>query len=202
MEIPAPPDTPQPGPEESGGSGALRRTAYAALAVMLLGGGWVKFNDRIARISPGLAGPAAAVAQQPPSGTAVKALFELGLISTASAPQAVASMGLPHDQATRLATDLKRDRLRLVQLPLFDAGPAGADQADRAVEVSSGGYSRVVLLTRQPTVVTLPISRVGTVSFRVASAGPVGIGAITLTGPLQMPDLAPGQQLDVGVVAQ
>ena len=38
---------------------------------------------------------------------------------------------------------LKRDRLRLVQMPLFDAGLSAPDGTDngRAVLVSSGGYT-------------------------------------------------------------
>jgi hypothetical protein len=130
-------------------------------------------------------------------------LLEIGLLPQAAAAAAVATMGLPQGDATSMAADLKRDRLRLVQLPLFDAGPATPDgMLGRAVQVSSGGYSRLIHLTRQPIIVTLPIDHVGTVSFKVAGADPVGIGALTLSGPVELPVLATGQQLDIGVVAQ
>lgn len=190
----------------TGGSGAVRSTVYAALAIMIAAGAWVRFNDTIATLSPTLAAPAAGVAQQHqrqleaghPSG-----LLEIGLLPQGSAAAAVATMGLPQGDATSMVADLKRDRLRLVQLPLFDAGPATPDgMLGRAVQVSSGGYSRLIHLTRQPILVTLPIDHIGTVSFKVAGADPVGIGALTLSGPIELPVLATGQQLDIGVVAQ
>ena len=191
---------------ETAGSGTLRRTAYVGLALLLAGGAWVRFNDQLATLSPVLAGPAAAVAQQAADTGQPRGLLELGMVPVTMATSAVAAMGLGQSDATMLAADMKRDRIRLIQMPLFDAGPAaGAGAlAGRTVQVSSGGYTRIVQLTRQPVVVTLPIDRVGTVSFRVvgASADPIGIGALTLAGPVQLPDLSAGQELDVGVVAQ
>ncbi|MGI4746395.1 MAG: hypothetical protein ACRYGI_06860 [Janthinobacterium lividum] len=190
----------------TGGSGAVRSTVYAALAIMIAAGAWVRFNDTIATLSPTFAAPAAGVEQQhrgqadagQPSG-----LLEIGLLPQDAAATAVATMGLPQGDATSMMADLKRDRLRLVRLPLFDAGPATPDGLlGRAVQVSSGGYSRLVHLTRQPILVTLPIDHIGTVSFKVAGADPVGIGALTLAGPVELPVLSSGQQLDVGVVAQ
>ncbi len=206
MDRLTPTPTLEPSIPEAAGSGALRRTAYAGLALLLLAGGWIRFNDRIASLSPALAGPAGAVSQQAADAGGPKGLFELQMMPSAAAVAAVAAMGLPAGDATLLAADLKRDRIRLVQMPLFDAGLAtGADAlAGRAVEVSSGGYTRVVHLTREPVVVTLPIGRVGTVSFRTVghAADALGIGALTLSGPVRLPDLSAGQQLDVGVVAQ
>lgn len=196
----------EPAIAPTGGAGAVRSTVYAVLAIMIAAGAWVRFNDTIATLSPGLAAPAAGVAQQrqgqanagQPSG-----LLEIGLLPQDAAATAVAAMGLPQQDATSMMADLKRDRLHLVRLPLFDAGPATPDgMLGRAVQVSSGGYSRLVHLTRQPILVTLPIDHVGTVSFKVAGADPVGIGALTLSGPIELPVLSGGQQLDVGVVAQ
>ena len=196
----------EPSIPEAAGSGAMRRTAYTGLALLLLAGGWVRFNDRIASLSPALAGPAAAASQQIAEAGRLQGLFELQMMPAAAQPAAVAAMGLPQGDATMLSADMKRDRIRLVQMPLFDAGLApGPDAlAGRTVEVSSGGYTRLVRLTRQPVVVTLPIDRVGTVSFRVVGAAPdaLGIGALTLAGPVRLPDLSADQTLDVGVVAQ
>ena len=110
-------------------------------------------------------------------------------------------MALPRADADALSADLRRDRIRLVQVPLFDAGGVGP----HAVLVSTGGYRRVVSLTRTPTVLTLPIDRVGTITFQpveTAVSGPVDVGMVTLSGPLQLPDIAVGQRLDVGVIAQ
>jgi hypothetical protein len=195
----------------SSGSSSLRVTIYAALALTLAAGGWVRFNNQIATVAPGLAAPAAGVAQQAAQAPNLDSLLELGLVSRASEPAAVASLGLPPSDTTAMLDAVKRDRLRLVQMPLFDAGMSAPDGSDagRTVMVSSGGYSRLVRIGRQPVVVTLPIDRVGTVSFRIPAreagalpASGLGIGAVTATGPVRFPDLAQGQELDVGVVAQ
>ena len=200
MEMLAPKLEPSP----AAGSGSMQRMAYGLLAVLLLSGAWIRFNDRLAELSPGLASPVAqriaeraALAGQPAS------LAELALLAPGADAAATAGLGLPRDQAAAMAADLRRDRIRLVQVPLFDAGAVGT--GPRMVSVSSGGYGRLVALTRTPTMVMLPIDRVGTISFRTAGAGspdPVGIGMLTLAGPLQLPDLAAGQRLDVGVIAQ
>ncbi len=195
----------------AGGASAGRTTLYAMLAVMLAAGAWVRFNDQIATVAPGLAAPAAAVAQGTAAEPAVHGLLELGLMPRAAEPAAVAGMGLPASDATAMLGALQRNRLRLVQMPLFDAGLSAPDGTDngRTVLVSSGGYARLVRIGRQPVVVTLPIDRVGTVTFQVPAresgalpASGLGIGAITATGPVRLPDLAEGQALDVGVMAQ
>ncbi len=198
MEMLAPKLEPSP----AAGSGSLQRLAYGVLAALLVTGAWIRFNDGLAELSPGLASPVAQrIAEQATATRSPVGLAELALLAPASEAAAIAGLGLPRDQAVAMAADLRRDRIRLVQVPLFDAGIGGG--GPRVVSVSSGGYGRVVTLTRTPTVVTLPIDRVGTISFQVAaSPDPVGIGMLTLAGPLQLPDLAAGQRLDVGVVAQ
>ena len=195
----------------SGGTSAGRATLYVTLAVMLAAGGWVRFNDQIATVAPGLAAPASGVAQGVAAQPSVHSLLELGLMPRAAEPAAVAGMGLPATDSAAMLGALQRNRLRLVQMPLFDAGLSAPDGTDlgRTVLVSSGGYTRLVRIGRQPVVVTLPIDRVGTVSFRVPAreagalpASGLGIGAITATGPVRFPDLAEGQELEVGVMAQ
>lgn len=201
------PNAEQPVPGTTGTS-SLRVTVYSLLALLLAAGGWVRFNDQIASVSPTLAGPAAGAAAEVADAGSIRQLLELGLLPQTTAPAAVAALGLPPSDAAAMTEALRRDRLRLVQLPLFDAGMStpGAALTGRLVEVSSGGYTRLIRLSRQPVVVTLPIDRVGTVSFRIPAndAGGVAldIGALTLTGPMQLPDLSQGQELDVGVVAQ
>lgn len=196
-------------PGASGGS-TLRTTVYGLLALMLAGGAWVRFNDQIASVAPSVAAPAQAVAQDAASSAganhAVRRLVELELVSKAAEPAAVASLGLPSGQSDQLAAALKRDRLRLVRMPLFDAGAALPDGSDggRSVVVSTAGFSRLVRLGRQPVVVTLPINRAGTVTFQPAPGvrDTIDIGALTASGPVSLPDLARGQALDVGVIAQ
>ena len=195
----------------SGGASPGRAALYTLLALMLAGGGWVRFNDKIASLAPALAAPVAGVAQGAATKLPVDMLMELPLLPRAAEPAAVAGLGLPASGASAITSALKRDRLRLVQLPLFDAGSSTADGTDagRTVLVSSGGYDRLIRLGRQPVVVTLPIDRVGTVSFRVpageAKALPpsgLGIGALTQAGPMRLPDLGANQELEVGVIAQ
>jgi hypothetical protein len=204
--------SPEPIPPDASGGSVLRTTLYGLLALMLAGGAWVRFNDQIATVAPAVAAPVQATAQglaQDASDRAaagVQSLLELPLLARTAEPAAVAGLGLPTGQATQITAALRRDRLRLVQLPLFDAGaslPDGSD-AGRAVLVSSGGFSRIVHLGRQPVVVTLPIDRAGTVAFKVApnTGGVIGIGALTADGPVTLPDLTHGQELDVGVIAQ
>ncbi len=188
-----------------------RAALYTLLVLMLAGGGWVRFNDRIAALAPGLAAPAAGAAQGAATKLPVDMLMELPLLPRAAETSAVTGLGLPASDAAAITSALKRDRLRLVQIPLFDAGSSAPDGTDagRTVLVSSGGYDRLIRLGRQPVVVTLPIDRVGTVSFRVP-AGEVkalppsglGIGALTQTGPMRLPDLGANQELEVGVIAQ
>lgn len=197
----------QPVPGTTGTS-SLRVTVYSLLALLLAAGGWVRFNDQIASVSPALAGPAAGAAAEVADAGAIRQLLELGMLPQATAPAAVAALGLPPADAAAMTDALRRDRLRLVQLPLFDAGMSAPGDAltGRMVEVSSGGYTRLVRLSRQPVLVTLPIDRVGTVSFRIPAndtgSEALGIGAFTLTGPMHLPDISQGQELDVGVVAQ
>ncbi len=202
MDRPPAPHAAEPALPASAGSAALRVTVSVLLAVMLLAGAWVRFNGRIAAISPGLAGPAAQVADELGESGRVRGLLELGLLPAPSGPDAVAAMGLSTEEAASLTQAIQRGRLRLVRLPLFDAGAVADPGPGRSVQVSSGGYTRLVPLARQPVVVTLPIARVGTVSFRDAGPGSATVGALTLTGPVQLPALSPGQTLDVGVVAQ
>jgi hypothetical protein len=182
----------------------LRTSFFAVLVIMVAAGAWVRFNDRIAAIVPALAGPAAAAADQAGVSTRLKALVELGLVPVSATAEAVAAMGLPAADAALLSEAVRRDRLRLVRVPLVDDS---ADQptdagAGRTVEVSSAGYTTLVRLTRQPTIVTLPVGPIGTIQFHTASPDGVAIGTFTLAGPMRLPFMSPRQTLSVGVVAQ
>jgi hypothetical protein len=183
----------------SAGTGGLQVTFYALLAVALAAGAWVRFNDQIAAIAPALAAPAASVAAQTSGAGQMKALVELGLLPNTAAQEAVAAMGLPTGDAALLTEALARRRVRLMHVPIVDASDS---TADRVIEVSSAGYTTLVHVTRQPVTVTLPVGPVGTISFRTASPDGVGIGLLTLAGPVRLPDLPAGQRMEVGVIAQ
>jgi hypothetical protein len=204
MERLSPIPAAEPHIPEVPGSGSTRRTVYALLALLVLAGGWVRFNDRIASVAPGLAAPAAPASEA----TRNKGLVELGLVPAGEAPAAIQAMNLPASDAAALATAVKEDRVRLVQLPVFDTGDS--TPGGRTVEISTAGFSQLVRLTPAPLRVTLPINRAGEVSFRIVpgQAGDPGgmrlasIGALTLSGPVHLPDLHLGDRLSVGVVAQ
>ena len=167
------------------------------LMLVVLMGGWVRFSDQIGQLAPGLAAPV----QTNASGTRVKALLELGLTPVAASAAATQAMNLPSSDTAALQLALDRRRLRLVQLPLFERdGGTGA-----TVEVNANGLTRVISLGAEPVVLSIPIAQVGTVTFRLLGGslpGGVGIGAVTLTGPMALPTLAAGQVLSIGVVAQ
>lgn len=190
---------------EAPGVSSGRAAAYVFLALLLAGGGWVRFNNQLASLAPGLAGPAAGIAAAPAQAGPITTLLELSMLPQHPSAEAIAALGLPPGASAAMVEAVRRNRVRLVQMPLFDAGPTGSG-VGHVVEVSSGGYSRLVQLSRQPVIVTVPIDRAGTVAFRIpdsgASADTLGIGAVTATGPVRLPDLAHGQELDVGVIAQ
>lgn len=194
-------DSEPPLPQHAGAD-AVRTTIYSLLAVMLLAGAWVRFNDRIGAIAPALTGPAASVADEAGLSGRIKGLVEVALVEPGATTQAIAALQLPGADRRALTQAVEQQKLRLVRLPLFDASPGLDDAPGRAVVVSSGGYTRMVRLGRAPIVLTLPIARVGTVSFHGLDAAPVTIGAVTLDGPMTLPSLSGGQVLNVGVVAQ
>ena len=194
-------DNEPPLPQHAGAN-AARITVYSLLAAMLLAGVWVRFNDRIGAIAPALTGPAAMVADEAGLSGRIKGLVEIALVAPDATTQAIAALQLSGADMAALTRAVEQQQLRLVRLPLFDAGPELPDAPGRTVVVSSGGYTRMVRLGRAPIVLTLPIARVGTVSFHGLDAAPVTIGAVTLNGPMTLPSLTGGQVLNVGVVAQ
>lgn len=200
MQKPSPEPVEASLPQSSEGGG-LRRAGFLALLLVVAAGAWVRFSDRIAEWAPGLAAPVHAAA----SSDQVSGLLELGLIPASASRAAIQAMQLPDQDAATLQQAVSRDRLRLVRLPLFERdGGTGA-----TVLVDANGLTRVVHLTAQPVVLSIPMAQAGNLSFRLlegppsAGAGPgVGIGAITLNGPVALPTLATGQILEVGIVAQ
>ena len=180
---------------------ALRSTLYTLLAVALAAGLWVRFNTQIAAIAPALAGPDGLVASQAADPSHIRGLVQLSLLPESQAAAAVSEMGLPQGDAAALTQALQRGRLRLAHLPLLDDSPV-LQGGGHAVQVSSGGYTRLLMLTREPTVVTLPVGPVGTVSFSTPETTGVGIVGLTLSGPVRLPELQAGQVFSVGVIAQ
>ncbi len=191
------PDLAEPRLPQSGEASGSRRLGCALLVLLVATGAWVRFSDRIAGWAPGLAAPV----QAAPGSGKVDGLLELGLTPVAATTAAVQSMRLPAPDEAALTSSLRDRRLRLVQLPLFERdGGTGA-----VVQVDANGLERIIHLTAQPMLLTIPMDHVGNVTFRLVSPAlpsGVGIGAITLTGPQALPTLAGGQILQVGVVAQ
>lgn len=185
----------------SASAAAMRGCVYGALAILLTGCVWLRFNDQIASLLPALAAPAA-LTNQTAADLGTRALVELPLLAPQAAFEAAAQMNLSGGDAGLLAQALQRGQLRLVRLPLVDAGAAPSDGAGRAVTVSAGGYTTLVRLGRQPVIVAVPIGPVGEIAFTTPDQGGVGIGALTLSGLVRLPDIRPGQVIDVGVIAQ
>ncbi len=179
---------------------AWRSTAYTLLGVALLSGLWLRFNTQIAAVAPVLAGPGELVAQSADP-SQIRGLIQLGLLPASQNAQAVATMGLPPGDAATLSQALKRGRLRLTRLPLLDDSPT-LPGGGHTVVVSAGGYTRQVLLTREPQIVTLPVGPVSTISFTTPETTGVGIVGLSLSGPVRLPDVQAGQTLSVGVIAQ
>jgi hypothetical protein len=202
MERLLPKETSEAEIPQAGGTSVLRGTLYTLLSLMLLAGAWVRFNSQIASIVPALAGPAADIADQLGFSDHAHGLLALDLLPAGAPADAIAAMGLNAADTASLTEALRRQRLRLVHLPVLDVSPVLAAGDGRSVEVSSGGYTRLVRLTRQPVTLTLPIAVAGTVTFRTADAASVSIGALTLAGPVRLPDLQSGESLRVGVLAQ
>jgi hypothetical protein len=186
-----------------GGHSTIRSTLYMLLALMLVAGAWVRFNGQIASVMPALAGPAEQIADQMGFSNRPRALLELDMLPQPAPKEEVAALGLGASETALLSEALLRRRLRLIHLPLVDVGPLPvADGAGHSVEVSAGGYTRLVHLTRQPITLTLPIAAASTVTFRATDGDAVSIVALTLAGPIRLPDLPAGQSLSVGVVPQ
>jgi hypothetical protein len=203
MERLLPTEAAEPAVPDAAGAKAVRVGAYLVLAVLLAGGAWVRFNREIASVAPTLAAPAASAAEDWAQAGREQGLVEVGLVPVSATAEAVAAMGLPAADAAALTEAVQRRRLRLVRLPLFDTTPTLPGEGNgRDITVTAAGYSRLLHLTRLPVTVTLPIGPVGAVAFSNAGGDAVGIGAITLSGPVRLPDLPAGAVMRVGVVSQ
>lgn len=183
----------------------LSHLTYTFLSLLLVAGVCARLGGNSTPATPSPAGPSATGSE--PAKVQPAGLVELKLVPTNAQAEASATMKLAQSDQALLADAIAHRRLRLVKLPLFDAGagPEGiggtADTAlDKSVQVSSGGYTTVVQLTHRPVVVTLPIDRVGIVSFHGAAG--LGVGALTLTGPTRLPPLTDSQGFNIRVVAQ
>jgi hypothetical protein len=201
MERLPPVEAREPVVPQAAGSGALRSTAYTLLAVILAAGLWLRFNNEIAAVAPSLAAPPALAGGQMSAPASPQGLIELGLLPASQSSAAVAEMGLPPSDAATLMQALQRGRLRLAHMPLLD-GSLAPPGASHVMQVSAGGYTRQVVLTRDPTVVTMPIGPVATVTFRTMDPNGVDAVALTLAGPMRLPPLHANQVLALGVVAQ
>nr|WP_321985592.1 hypothetical protein [uncultured Lichenicoccus sp.] len=187
-------------PEEASGGG--QRFLYGLLALLVAAGLTLRFETQIATLVPALGlGSAAADRSGPdPNGpNAIHGLLEAQGLPVAGIQAAVLALGLPPAQQDALTQLAQRRRLRLVRLPLFDVG------AGSMVRVTAGGLSQTVALGRVPVLVTLPIDRAGIVSLQpvgASAATDVHVGAVTMTGPVVLEPMAPGQGLNIGVVVQ
>ncbi len=191
-----PAETAEPIVRGGAGASAFRATAYAVLGLAVGCGAWLRFNTQIAAVVPALADSRTVAAGEP---ARVQVLMELGLLPAGEAQSAVADMGLSGGEAALMQAALRDRRLRLVRMPLVDETPG---DAGHDVVLSTAGYTRVVRLTRTPVAVPLPVGPGGEVAFSTPDVEAVSVGTLGLSGPIRLPDLARGDVLSVGVVAQ
>ncbi len=196
MERMLPAQTAEPMVRGGAGASAFRAMAYAVLGVAVGCGAWLRFNPQIASVVPGLADSRTVAAAEP---ARVQALMELGLVPAGEAEALVAGMGLSGAEAALMRAALRDRRLRLVRMPLVDETPG---EGGHDVTLSTAGYTRMVRLTRTPMAVPLPVGPGGEVAFSTPNVEAVSIGALGLSGPVRLPDVARGDVLNVGVVAQ
>ena len=201
MDRMLPAQTAEPMVRGSGGAAAFRGTLYALMCAVLLSGAWLRFNQQIAAVVPGLRAPD--MAQQGASPGEMKALVEMAMLAPGEAASAVPGMGLSNADANRMLQAMRDGRLRLIAFPMVDVSTAddGGDGGHRVL-VSSAGYSRVVQLTREPVVVTLPVAEASSVAF--APSGQAGAEICTrgLSGPLCLRPLNKGDVVDLGIIPQ
>jgi hypothetical protein len=196
-------DTPHEDLAPQAGRSAFRTTLYTLLVITLVAGAWVRFNGEISSLIPALAGPAEQVADQAGLSGRPREMLQLALLPQTAPKEEVAAMGLGAADTASLFDALARRRLRLVHLPVLDVSPVlAAGDSGHSVVVSSGGYTRLVRLTREPTTLTLPIAAAGTITFQSTAGDPVSIGALTLSGPVRLPSLPSGQSISVAVLVQ
>ena len=191
---------PSPMPEQGSGSG--QKFLYGLLALIVAAGFTLRFEPQIAALAPSLGlaqGGPASQAQDPNGPNAIHGLVEAQALPAADLQAAVAAIGLPAAQQDALLQAAQRRRLRLVRLPLFDIGGGST------VQVTAGGLTQTVALGHAPVLVTLPIDRAGIVSLQpvgASASSDVHMGAVTVTGPLELQPVGPGQALNIGVVVQ
>ncbi len=187
-------------PAQAAGGG--QRFLYGLLALVVAAGLTLRYEPTIAALVPalGLGSAAGARSGPDPNGPdTIHGLVEAPALPMAGIQAAVQAIGLPAVQQDALVQAAQRRRLRLVRLPLFDVG------AGSTVQVSAGGLTQTVALGHVPVLVTLPIDRAGIVSLQPVGASAdadVHMGAVTMTGPLELQPVAPGQVLRIGVVVQ
>jgi hypothetical protein len=176
-----------------------RRQIVPALALAgLMMAGLARFESAL----PLLSGPAddinaeeahrlqEAFARMPPVGLSPVPRSEIG--------HAVQAMELSDPERASMVADLDSGRQRLAWISLYDSHTEDGD----VVTVRSEGYSRTVLLRKQPTRIAIPIPASRAVDLTGAvdgGGGGVTVGVMTSSGPLALPPMAVGQTIRLPV---
>lgn len=125
---------------------------------------------------------------------------QFSLISQDKAAEAMAMTSFSEKEKADILAAVKRRELRLVAMPIFDAGGAGG-----TVTVLCGTTRQTVLLQPKPTVLILPITVSGNVDIIPSSdpgAAGIGSGVVTMFGPQALPVMHKGDTLGLTVIAQ
>ena len=140
--------------------------------------------------------PPLKLAAVPPGQTAA-AIDKMGLSAQESAALA-ARIETPPAASAQPQQQQQTQRMGLVEIALWDTHAPDGD----VVLVTSGGYSREVLLTKTPTVVSVPGNGVGTILITGMQDGGGGI-TLGIKGASQsvlMPIMSVGQSIALPVV--
>ena len=170
-------------------AGVTRRTlAYGGLAVLLGGGLAARFG----------AGPVAGAAT---STTGHEGLLPFRSLDPAHAEAALATSSIPADQHPTILAAVRERRMHLIEAPFYGLGAT----IGRAVTVSCGLVSVPLVLSAEPVIVLLPITRAATVvvtAATAASGASDAIGVVTATGPEPLPAPGAGDPLQIDVMVQ
>lgn len=108
-------------------------------------------------------------------------------------------MNLPAADRQALQKDIDEGKTRLVWLTLWDDYVQDGD----VVEISSNGFSRVIALTNPHQSFAMPLPANGKLAIRGIRDGGGGITVAAMSDnmPLPIPVMAPGEVIEVPVVA-
>jgi hypothetical protein len=191
--------------EEPSAQPALRKTAEAArprryvlgalLAAGLIGVGTVRW---VAGFSDDRVAPEEVIRRQRMLGAAQP--IPLEIIAPGQLAAAIDELNLPVNDREILSTDIAAGRVRMAWLSLYDSDAEDGD----VVEIQSMGFTHLMLLTKKPKTIAIPVAASGSITLvgkDEGRGGGVTVGVMTRRGPLPLPPMPVGSTIRMSVVA-